>query len=153
MTFDASKILKGIIAGFVATVVLTLLMMLKKMMGVMPGLDPVGMMADMAAQNMGIAKNMVIGWVMHFGVGSIAWGSAFAVLNEHLPGQNQIIKGIALGIGAWLLMMIGPMPISGSGLFGMNIGPMAPVMTLVFHLVFGVALGVTYNMLGGAKQL
>jgi len=25
--------------------------------------------------------------------------------------------------------------------------------TLVFHLVFGVVLGVTYKMLGGAKQL
>jgi len=147
MTFDTSKIIKGIIAGFVGTVVLTLVMMVKKNMGVMPGLDPVGMMADMVAQNLGLAKNMVIGWVLHFGVGSVAWGGAFAVLNEHLPGQTQLMKGIALGIVAWLLMMIGLMPISGSGFFGLNIGPMAPVMTLVLHLIFGAALGLTYKKL------
>jgi len=147
MNFDTSKIIKGIIAGFVGTVVLTLLMMMKKKMGVMPGLDPVGMMADMVAQNLGMAKNMVIGWVMHFGVGSVAWGGAFAVLNDKIPGKSQMSKGVVLGIGAWFLMMIGPMPISGSGLFGMGIGPMAPVMTLVFHLVFGAVLGLTYKKL------
>ncbi len=113
----------------------------------MPGLDPVGMLADMAAQNMGVAKNMIIGWVMHFGVGSVVWGGAFAVLNEHLPGKTQSIKGIALGIAAWLILMIGPMPISGSGLFGIKIGPMAPVLTLVFHIIFSMVLGLTYKKL------
>ena len=152
MNISSSNIIKGIIAGFAATVVLTLIMMLKTMMGVMPELDPVHMMADMAAQNMGIAKNVAIGWVMHFGIGSIAWGGAFAVLNEHLPSQSQIIKGITLGIGAWFLMMIGPMPMSGSGLFGLNIGPMVPVMTLIFHIIFGVVLGATYRKLSVPQQ-
>ena len=147
VTFDISKIIKGIISGFVATVALTLLMILKKTMGVMPALDPVHMLADMAAQNIGIEPNLAIGWVMHFVIGSIAWGGAFAVLNELLPSQSQIVKGIILGIAAWLLMMIGPMPMSGAGLFGLKIGLMAPVMTLVFHLVFGVVLGATYKTL------
>ena len=74
MTINASNIIKGIIAGFAATVVLTLFMMLKKTMGVMPELDPVHMIADMAAQNLGIEPNIIIGWVMHFGIGSVAWG-------------------------------------------------------------------------------
>ena len=142
------NIIRGMLAGLAATIVLTLLMMLKGAMGVMPQLDPVHMMADMVAQNMGIAKNVAIGWVMHFAIGTIAWGGAFAVLNTKLPSDSQVIKGIVLGTGAWLLMMIGPMPMSGSGLFGLNIGPMAPVMTLVFHIVFGAVLGATYNKLG-----
>ena len=115
-------------------------------------LDPVHMLADMAAQNVGMAKTAAIGWMMHFVIGSIVWSGAFVVLNEHLPSQNQITKGITLGIGAWLLMMIGPMPVSGSGLFGLNIGPMAPVMTLILHIIFGVALGATYRKLGGPQQ-
>ncbi len=146
------NIVKGMLAGLAGTAVLTLLMMVKKMAGVMPQLDPVHMMADMAAQNMGIAQNAAIGWVMHFGIGIVAWGGAFAVLNSKLPGESQVVKGIALGIGAWLLMMIGPMPMSGSGLFGLSIGPMAPVMTLVFHIVFGAVLGATYDKLGAAES-
>ncbi len=146
------NIVKGMIAGLVGTVVLTVLMMIKKTAGVMPDLDPVHMMADMVAQNMGIAQNAAIGWVMHFGIGIVAWGGAFAVFNAKLPGDSQIVKGIALGIGAWLLMMSGPMPMSGSGLFGLGIGPMAPVMTLVFHIVFGAAMGLTYEKLGASAS-
>ncbi len=147
MSFDTSKIIKGIIAGFVATIVLTMLMMMKKMMGVMPELDPVHMMADIAAQKTGMEPNIMIGWAMHFMVGSVAWGSAFAVLNDILPTQSQIKKGIVLGMGAWLMMMIGPMPMSGNGLFGMALGPMAPMMTFMLHIVFGVVLGTVYKKL------
>ncbi len=147
MTIDTSTIVKGIIAGFAATVVLTLLMMLKKMMGVMPELDPVRMLAEMASQKTGMELNLMVGWLMHFVIGSIAWGSALVLLNDILPGNTQVMKGIAVGIAAWLLMMIGPLPMSGSGLFGLKIGIMVPVMTLVFHIIFGAVLGVTYNKL------
>ena len=61
--------------------------------------------------------------------------------------DSQIIKGIIVGIGAWLLMMVGAFPMSGCGLFGLGIGPMAPVMTFVLHVIFGVALGASYGKL------
>lgn len=147
MNFNISNITKGVIAGFIATLVLTALMMMKKMMGVMPELDPVHMMAVMAAQKVGMETNMMIGWVMHFMIGAVAWGSAFAVLNNILPTQNQMIKGIILGIGAWLIMMVGPMVMAGNGLFGLALGPMAPVMTFMLHIVFGVVLGLVYQKL------
>ena len=144
------NIIKGIVAGFVATIVLTLFMMLKKTMGVMPELDPVQMIADMAAQKMGIEPNIIIGWVMHFGIGSVAWGVGFAILNDVLPGSNQIVKGIVMGLGAWMLMMVATMPMAGAGLFGMSMGVMAPVLTLILHIIFGVALGFSFKKLLGA---
>jgi hypothetical protein len=147
MNFNISNITKGVIAGFIATLVLTVLMMMKKMMGVMPELDPVHMMSVMAAQKMGMETNMMVGWVMHFMIGAVAWGGAFAVLNNILPTQNQTIKGIILGIGAWLIMMVGPMVMAGNGLFGLALGPMAPVMTFMLHIVFGVVLGLVYQKL------
>ena len=147
MNFNISNITKGVIAGFIATLVLTVLMMMKKMMGVMPELDPIHMMSVMAAQKMGMETNMMVGWVMHFMIGAVAWGGAFAVLNNILPTQNQTIKGIILGIGAWLIMMVGPMVMAGNGLFGLALGPMAPVMTFMLHIVFGVALGLAYQKL------
>ena len=152
MSINTSKIVKGMIAGLVATIVLTILMMMKKMMGVMPELDPVHMMSEMAAQNMGMEPSIMIGWGMHFMIGSVAWGGAFAVLNNFLPGTIQIKKGISLGIAAWLMMMIGPMPMSGAGLFGINMGVMAPVMTFMLHIVFGVVLGVVFTKLVGVEE-
>jgi hypothetical protein len=151
MTTNASTIIKGIIAGFVATVVLTLFMMLKKAMGVMPELDPVHMIADMATQNLGIEPNIIIGWVLHFGIGSVAWGVGFVILNNILPGSGQIAKGIAMGIAAWLLMMVATMPMAGAGLFGMSMGVMAPILTLILHLIFGLALGFTFKKLIGSR--
>ncbi|QDE31081.1 DUF6789 family protein [Shewanella polaris] len=149
MSFNLSAIFKGIIAGFIGTLVLTGLMILKKNMGIMPGLDPVHMMSTMAAEKMGTEVNLMIGWVMHFVIGSVAWGTAFAVLNGVLPGRSQIIKGIVLGVAAWLLMMIGPMPMSGAGFFGLSMGIMAPVMTLMLHIVFGAVMGLVFSKLGG----
>jgi len=128
-------------------------MMMKMKMGVMPELDPVHMLAEMAAQILGMEPNNLVGWIMHFAIGSIAWGGAMSLLNDFLPGNSQVVKGISLGIAAWFLMMIGPMPMSGAGLFGLNVGIMIPVMTLVFHLVFGVTLGLVFKALGGADSI
>ena len=49
------------------------------------------------------------------------------------------------GVGAWLMMMIAVMPMAGAGLFGMNFGMVAPVMTLVLHIIFGAVLGGVYG--------
>jgi hypothetical protein len=64
-----------------------------------------------------------------------------------LPGSSPTIKGIVFGLLAWLLMMLIPLPMAGAGLFGMKPGMMAPVMTLVLHLVWGAVLGVTFGAL------
>ncbi|MEO8848412.1 MAG: hypothetical protein ABI440_07270 [Casimicrobiaceae bacterium] len=42
---------------------------------------------------------------------------------------------IVFAIGAWLGMMIVVMPMAGAGLFGMKLGPMAPIMTLIVHII------------------
>ena len=42
-------------------------------------------------------------------------------------------------------MMVMVMPMAGAGLFGMAFGVMAPMMTLVLHIVFGAVLGAVYQ--------
>ncbi len=152
MALNYSKIKKGMIGGFAGSVVLMILMMMKAKMGVMPELNPVHMMADMVAEMMGMEPNVMIGWVMHFVIGTVVWGGMFAVFNSLIPAHSQIIKGVMLGIFAWLMMMIGPMPMGGAGLFGLNVGPMAPIMTFVFHIIFGVVLGAVFIKLGGRQE-
>lgn len=83
---------------------------------------------------------------MHFIIGSVIWGTVFALLRPKLGGSN-LRKGVIVALIAWLLMMIGFMPMSGNGIFGFGIGPMIPVMTFVFHVVFGLVMGWSYSWL------
>jgi hypothetical protein len=129
----------GFLAGFIATAVLSAMMVIKSMMGVMPQLD----VAAMIGMMMGVP--VAVGWIIHFMIGTIAWGGGFALLYDMIPGGSPIGKGIAFGVVAWLGMMVMIMPMAGAGFFGMNMGLMAPMMTLVLHIVFGAVLGFVYQ--------
>lgn len=125
----------GFLAGFIATAVLSVMMVAKAMMGVMPELDVVAMLSMM------MGAPLIVGWLAHFMIGTLAWGGGFAVLYGAIPGGSAIVKGIVFGVAAWLAMMIMVMPMAGAGIFGMNFGIMAPMMTLVLHIIFGAVLG------------
>ncbi|MEO5813171.1 MAG: hypothetical protein ABIU96_09010 [Rhodanobacter sp.] len=68
--------------------------------------------------------------------------------------MNTCIRAMIAGFVATVvlsaLMLLIPMPMAGAGLFAMMVGMMAPVMTLVVHLIRGAVLGVTYGGLGRA---
>ena len=134
-----TNIVNGLIAGFVATVVLSALMILKSMMGVMPGLNVIKMLSMM------MAGPLIMGWVAHFVIGTVAWGGVFAVLYGFIPGGSGVLKGIVFAIAAWLAMMIVIMPMAGAGFFGMKFGMMAAVMTLILHVIFGAVMGFVYQ--------
>lgn len=140
-----NKIIAGLAAGFIATVVLSILMILKGMMGLMPGLNVIVMLSAM------MHTPLIMGWVAHFMIGTVAWGGLFAVFYDKIPGGSAVSKGIALSIAAWLAMMIVVMPMAGAGLFGMHMGMMAPVMTLVLHIIFGAVLGTGFQTLAATK--
>lgn len=137
---------KGLIAGFVATVVLSALMLMKSAMGLMPQLDTVAMLSSM------MGGGPTLGWLAHFMIGTVAWGGLFALTEQYLPGPSLWVKGIVLAVGAWLMMMIAVMPMAGAGFFGMNLGMVAPVMTLMLHVIFGAVLGGTYAALQGSEH-
>lgn len=138
--------IRSMIAGFVATVVLSAMMIMKGAMGIMPELDVIAMLAKMVQDLMGFG-GAGLAWLMHFMIGTVIWGILFVLLYGRLPGDNAVTKGISFGVLAWLLMMIGPMPMAGASLFGVGLGLMAPVMTLVLHIVFGAVLGAVFQAL------
>lgn len=137
------RIAKGLLAGAAATVVLSALMIMKTMMGVMPDLDLPKMIAGM----MGAPTIPIVGWAAHAMIGVVGYGVAIALLDDRLPGDSRLAHGALIGFGGWLVMMVALMPMAGAGLFGMAMGVMAPMMTLVLHLVFGAVLGWTYGRL------
>ncbi len=70
----------GLVAGLVATLVLSALMVVKGMMGLMPELDVAAMIGVM------MGASVVVGWIVHFMIGTIAWGGGFALLYAQIPG-------------------------------------------------------------------
>jgi len=116
---------RGIVAGFVATVVLSAMMVMKQSMGIMPELNPIAMIAEMAG-----ARSPLVGWIGHFVIGSVFWGAGFAIVSPYLPGPYWL-RGSIFAAGAWLMMMIVVLPMAGAGLFGLGLGMMTPIATLV----------------------
>lgn len=135
----------GLTAGFAATIVLSALMVAKAMMGLMPALNVIAMLSHM------MGSPTAMGWIAHFAIGTLAWGGGFALVYDAIPGGSAMVKGIAFAIGAWLLMMIVVMPMAGAGLFGLGLGIMAPIMTLVLHVIFGAVLGAVYAIRADMK--
>ena len=130
---------KGIGAGYLATIVLSVIMVMKQAMGLMPQLNPI----EMITQMMG-AHAPTVGWTLHIFIGAILWGVIYARLDPTLPGPHWLRGGI-FATGAWLIMMLVMMPLAGAGLFGLKIGVMAPVATLLFHWIYGALLGDTFG--------
>jgi len=135
------RVFNGLLAGMAATIVLSLLMVLKTKMGVMQDLDIINMIA------VTIGGGAALGWAVHSIIGVVGYGAAILILNESLPGDSPTGHGVIIGFLGWLIMMIMVMPMAGVGMFGMAMGLMAPMMTLVLHLIFGTVLGWTYGKL------
>lgn len=60
----------------------------------------------------------------------------------------SIGRGLGAGLAATVvlsLLMIIVMPMAGAGLFGLQLGLMAPIATLMLHWIYGAVLGGVYG--------
>lgn len=135
-----NKYAAGLIGGLVAAVVQSAIMLMKSGMGLMPQLDVIAMLSTMMGTTTAVA------WIAHFMIGAV-WGVSFAALASKIPTGPSWVRGMVFLIAPWLAMMVVVMPMAGAGLFGMNMGIMAPIVTLVLHLIFGAVMGFTYAKL------
>ena len=136
-----SNSMKGMIAGLVATLVLSGLLLLKSTMDLVPELNIIRLLVNLGS------ISTVQAWMDHFIVGVIVWGLLFGAYDSVASRPAHWLKGIIFGVFAWLLMMVAFMPLAKVGVFGSKIGPMAAVVTLMYHLVYGAVLGTTYGLL------
>jgi len=132
---------KGMIAGFVATLVLSGLLMFKSTMDLAPHLNIIRLLTQLGS------IGTVAAWMDHFIVGTLVWGLLFAAFNAVYERGAYWLKGLMFGVFAWVLMMVLFMPMAKAGFFGSKIGIEAPLVTLLYHLVYGLVLGVTYGLL------
>jgi len=138
---------RGIVAGLVATLVISLIMIMRMAAGIMPWFDPIEVMSLTAQNLLGMPHSVAGGWVLHIGIGTLIWGVLFSGLADMLPGKSYTRRGLLFGLLAWILVMMTVFPLAGSGFFAMGFGVIAPIATLISHLIFGVVLGATYGWL------
>ena len=129
----------GMAAGFLATAVLS---------GAMSVMVPAGLAPDI----IGLISGMLMsgrdtGWMVHFLVGTVAWGGFFAILQPFLPSRSTVLRGMMFGVAAWLAMMLIMMPMADAGYFGLALGWTTPFTTLLLHLIFGTVLGLACMLL------
>ena len=133
---------KGVIAGFFATVVLSALILIFNAAGILKELDIIEHIDKLGSIQRTAA------WVDHFIVGTLLWGPIFAgfvaTTDESWP---LWLKGLMFGVISWFLMMIIFMPVIGAGLFGWRLGLIEPVGMLGMNLLYGLVLGVVYDLL------
>jgi hypothetical protein len=126
---------RSIVGGLAGTTVMTLLMYVAApMMGVR--MDIAQMLGSM------LGNSWSAGLAMHFMNGTVIFPTLFAtVLYGRLPG-TPVLKGITWGVSLWLLAQAVVMPMMGAGFFSLEMGGiMAPMASLVGHLLYGAILG------------
>jgi hypothetical protein len=133
----------GIVAGSAATVVLSVLMLVQGAMKFMPEMDMIGMISDM------MKMSRPMGWLVHFVVGAVAYGIAYAWVFAPSWPDAYWLGGVLLGFVGWLIASLAMMPMAGKGMLGSKIGAVAPMMSLIMHVFFGAVLGWVYGSLVG----
>lgn len=147
------RIGRGVLAGLAATLVLSVLELTR---GMIPQLETIRFlknMAEVTANATGLHVLPMAGWLWHFTIGTLWWGALFGIMLPILPGHSPWIKGGAFGIIAGLLIMLMVMPLAGAGYFGMHLHWLDPVITMLYHVIYGVVLGFVYGFLTDRQQL
>lgn len=148
MTVRSVRIFKSVLAAALATAVLSLLFTLKAQLGLIPRFELIRWLTDIGHSGFGTPDGArAVGWTAHAAIGTLLWGGIFGMFYERCPGTSDLEKGLAIGIAAWLAMMVVLMPFTCGGPFGINIGLGATLMPLIFCLVYGAVLGLAYAAL------
>ena len=149
-----SVLVRGVIAGAVATAVLSVMMVTPALgheTGTISVLDGV---ASFLLQSWGYEPiPRLAGWLWHFVIGTVWWGSLFSLLTPILPGSSYWVKGLNFGIGAGALMLLMVLPLGAAGHLAPQFTFLTPVLLLLLHMVYGVVLGGTYGWMVSSRRL
>lgn len=128
----------GAMWGAVAAVAMSVLMILGMVTGVapMPKPIPAALVGKLTGGALPQPALMAAAVVLHLAYGAF-WGGVLSALTDRIT----IWRGLALGVGLWLVMQLAVLPFLGWGLFGVARTPKIALATLVLHLVYGGTLG------------
>jgi hypothetical protein len=146
------RIGRSLVAGVVATGVLWVLKLTR---GSIPQLDTIRFLdrvAEATSKATGLPDPLTSGWIWHWVIGTLIWATLFGIMQPILPGRTFWLKGVAFGVITGLLTMLLVMPLAGAGYFGMDLTLMDPVVSLVYHIIYGVTLAGVYALIQGRRS-
>jgi hypothetical protein len=127
--------------GIVATLAMTavLLLVWKLSPGAVPAPLPLGITVGIVARVFDVQPMtpgvLILGTILQFAYGAI-WGGLLGTIRVETVG-----RGIALGLGLWLMMLIFYMPMAGIDVFDVATSKGIWIATLIGHLIYGYTLG------------
>jgi hypothetical protein len=142
----------GLLAGLAATLVLSLLELTK---GMLPQLETIRFLENVAVATANVTALPVLpmaGWLWHFIIGTLWWGGLFGFMLPLLPGRRIWLKGVVFGVIAGLLVLLMVMPLAGAGYFGMDLSWLDPLVSMVYHMIYGIVLGTVYGLLAKPRR-
>jgi uncharacterized membrane protein YagU involved in acid resistance len=138
---------RGILAGLAATLVLWILKLSKEWVPQLETIRFLDHVAEASSKATGLPDPLTSGWLWHLVIGTLIWGTMFGVMVPVLPGRQYWVKGMAFGVIAGILTMLMVMPLAGAGYFGMELTFADPLISLFYHIIYGLTLGMVYAVL------
>ena len=131
------NVLPGVMYGLVGTAIMSIFMMLVMIMGFAPLPEPFPFMVIkvMFSPIESVLLLVTITIIAHFVYGSF-WSAVFVSL---FP-EGRLGSGIAWGVFLWVVMNIVWLPFIGMR-YSATLKPDISLITLLFHLIYGVTLG------------
>lgn len=127
------RFVPAIVGSLVGTVLFGVIMQMMGMMTMIAGL--VG------------SESAGIGWLVHLAIGTI-FGVTFAVFAEYVP-LPAWLNGLLYGVVIWVFGPLIVMPLwLGMPEMVFNLASSTPWMSLMGHLVYGLATGLVFGWLG-----
>ncbi len=146
------NIKRGMIAGIPATMVLSALMLTVSTQSQFAHTSLINNLINHVLKYQGLETIALLGWVVHFLIGTVVWGGLFGVVEPILPGTTWRRKGLAFGIGCSFVLLVALIPIAAAGFFGMTLSFISILVTIIQHLVYGFVLGDAYWRLLPARE-
>jgi hypothetical protein len=107
---------------------------------IMPDLIPLaittGLVARVAHLTAMVPWVLAVGVILHLAYGAF-WGGLFALSTASATAT----KGIVVGLGLWLLMIIFYVPMSGNAVVSVATNPAMWIVTLIGHVLYGAVVG------------
>ena len=135
----------GAMWGAAATVAMSVLMILGLVTGIapMPKPIPAAIVGKITGGALPRPALLATAALLHLGYGAF-WGGVLAAMSRRLT----VLRGLALGVGLWLIMQVVVLPFLGWGVFGASQTPKIAIATLILHLVYGGTYGALMDRRG-----
>jgi len=139
----------SLLAGLGATSVHIALMEIKHRAGILPGFEPYEGLHRLLAPLTAQSFEPPLSWLIPDINGALILGFVFGQLFVHLPGRSAVVKGAGFGFAAWLVMGLGLLPLTGSGLFGsgLGLGVWPAVLMGVMLMLYSIVMSLLYAWL------